>query len=70
MVLDASDATLDARRPDATKAERRARAVYRDPAVLARWGAVVVSAEGDARAVAWRVARLVMDVMAHDAPGG
>lgn len=70
VVLDAADSTLDGRRPDASKAERCARRVYRDPDVLARWGAVVVSAEGDAREVAWQVARLVMEAMAREAPGG
>lgn len=69
VVIDAPDDVLAARRPDASKAERCARQVYRDPVVLARWGAVVVSAEGDAREVAWRVARLVMDVVAREAPG-
>jgi thymidylate kinase len=70
VLLDASDATLDARRPTASAVEREAREWYRSSSMRAAWGAVAVSAEGDARAVAWRVARLVMDVMAHDAPGG
>lgn len=59
VVLDASGSTLDARRPDASAAERRARAVYRDEGVRARWGAVVVSAEGAAEDVAREVAGLV-----------
>lgn len=70
VVLDASDAALDARRPDASPAERRARSLYRDPDVLARWGAVVVNAEGDAQAVAWRVAGLVREALAACSCGG
>lgn len=45
VVLDASDATLNARRGDASREERYAREFYRQPARLSRWGAVVVNAD-------------------------
>ena len=45
VVLDAPDAVLDARRPDASPDEVRARAAYRNPSRLSRWGAVVVDAD-------------------------
>lgn len=61
VVLDASDATLDARRPDASAEERLARAVYRNDGVRATWDAVVVSAEGAVE----DVAREVVDAVAH-----
>ena len=70
VVLNASDATLDARRPDASAEERLARAVYRNEGVRASWGAVVVNAEGEAREVAWRVAGLVREAIAACSRGG
>ena len=45
VVLDAPDAVLDARRPDVLTEEVRARAAYRNPSRLSRWGAVVVNAD-------------------------
>ena len=62
VVLDASDATLASRRPDASPDEVRARALYRDPARLARWGARVVSIEGRG---AVEVAMEVAEMVAH-----
>lgn len=62
VVLDASDATLATRRPDASRDEVRARALYRDPARLARWGASVVNVEGRG---AVEIAREVAGMVAH-----
>lgn len=61
VVLAASDATLAARRPDASPDEARARALYREKPRLWAWGAVVVSAEGAVE----DVAREVVDAVAH-----
>ncbi len=64
VVLDASDATLAARRPDASPDEVRARALYRDHERLARWGARVVSVEGrGAVEVAMEVAGMVREAV-------
>ena len=62
VVLDASDATLSARRPDASPDEVRARSLYRDPERLARWGASVVNVEGRG---AVEIAREVAGMAAH-----
>ena len=62
VVLDASDATLAARRPDASPDEVRARALSRDPERLARWGASVVNVEGRG---AVEIAREVAGMVAH-----